>query len=117
MTDNRSKDSIDYVFQTHTYPAKDRLCLFFDENDPLIRITMKDWSPSMGHISRTHRVNLDRLLDRQNLDTGIHLKHVHTPEQIPDILTEDDHSWHIGQSHHTAHAPRAIYQLNFACTE
>ena len=53
----------------------------------------------MGHISRTHRVTMDWLFDRQNLDAGIQIKHVHTSKQIADILTEarsrveGGHSW------------------------
>ena len=42
----------------------------------------------MRHVSRTHRVALDWLFDRINLDPKIQIKYVHTKNQLADILTE-----------------------------
>ena len=42
----------------------------------------------MRDISRTHRVNLDWMLDRISVDLGIKIKYVSTSKQIADILTK-----------------------------
>ena len=44
-------------------------------------------SPTMRHVSRTHRVALDWLFDRINLDPKIQTKYVDTKHQFADILT------------------------------
>ena len=52
-----------------------------------IKTIIKCWSPSMRHISRTHRVNPDWLFHRINLDPGIQIKYVNTSKRIADIRT------------------------------
>ena len=42
----------------------------------------------MRHVSRTQRVELDRLSDRINLDPKIHIKYVDTTNQLADLLAE-----------------------------
>ena len=42
----------------------------------------------MRRISRTHRVPLDLLFDRSNLDPKIRIKHIDTKNQLADILTK-----------------------------
>ena len=42
----------------------------------------------MRHVSRTHRVALDRLFDRINLDTKIQIKYIDIKNQLADILTK-----------------------------
>ena len=44
--------------------------------------------PDMRHGSRTHRVELDRLIELTHLDSNISIRYVHTKEQIADILTK-----------------------------
>ena len=41
----------------------------------------------MRHVSRTHRVALDWLFDKINLDSKIHIRYIDTKHQIADILT------------------------------
>ena len=41
----------------------------------------------MRHVSRTHRVALDWLFDRINLDPKIQIKYIDTKNQLADILT------------------------------
>ena len=47
---------------------------------------IKDRSPSMKHVARTHRVNLDWLFERLNRDPAVFVKFVGTKEQSADIL-------------------------------
>ena len=42
----------------------------------------------MRHVSRTHRVALDWLFDRTNLDSKIQIKYIDTKNQLADILTK-----------------------------
>ena len=42
----------------------------------------------MRHVSRTHRVALDWLFDRINLDSTIQIKYIDTKNQLADILTK-----------------------------
>ena len=50
----------------------------------------------MRHVSRTHRVALDWLFDRINLDSKIQIKYIDTKNQLADILTKGTftrHKW------------------------
>ena len=49
---------------------------------------IKGRSPMTRHVSRTHRVALDWLFDRINLDPKIQTKHIDTKHQLADILTK-----------------------------
>ena len=42
----------------------------------------------MRHVSRTHRVALDWLFDRINLDSKVRIKYIDTKNQLADILTK-----------------------------
>ena len=42
----------------------------------------------MRHVSRNHRVALDWLFDRINLDRKIQIKHIDTKNQLADVLTK-----------------------------
>ena len=42
----------------------------------------------MRHVSRTHRVAIDWLFDRINLDSKIQIKYIDTKNQLADILTK-----------------------------
>ena len=42
----------------------------------------------MRHVSRTHRVALDWLFDRINLDSKIQIKYIYTKNRLADILTK-----------------------------
>ena len=46
----------------------------------------------MRHVSRTHRVALDWLFDRINLDSKIQIKYIDTKNQLADILTKGNFS-------------------------
>ena len=50
--------------------------------------SLKERRPTMRRVSRTHRVALDWLLDRTNLDSKIQIKYIDTKNQLADILTK-----------------------------
>ena len=45
-------------------------------------------SPTLRHTSRTHRVDLDWLIERIKVDPGIRMKYVGTNQQMADMLTK-----------------------------
>ena len=49
---------------------------------------IKGRSPTMRHVSRTHRVALDWLFDRMNSEPKIQIKYVDTRNQLADVLTK-----------------------------
>ena len=59
-----------------------------EDNGAVIKMIIKGRSPTMRHVSRTHRVALNRLFDRINLDAKIQIIHVDTKNQLADILTK-----------------------------
>ena len=60
----------------------------FEDNEAVIKMIMKGSSPTMRHVSRTHRIALDWLFDRTNLDPKIQIRCVDTKHQLADILTK-----------------------------
>ena len=49
----------------------------FEDNEAVIKMIIEGRSPTMRHVSRTHRVALDWLFDRINLDPKIQIKSIH----------------------------------------
>ena len=49
---------------------------------------IKGRSPNLRYVPRTHRVDLDWLIERIKLDPGVNLKYVGTNEQMADLLTK-----------------------------
>ena len=60
----------------------------FEDDEAVIKMILKGRSPTMRHVSRTHRVALDWLFDRINLDPKIQIKYIDTKNQLADILTK-----------------------------
>ena len=60
----------------------------FDDNEAVIKMIIKSRSPTMRRVSRTQRVALDWLFDKNNLDPKIQIKDVDTKHQLADTLTK-----------------------------
>ena len=67
---------------------QEALLYVFEDNEAVINMIIEGRSPTMRHVSRTHRVALDRLFDRINLDSKIQIKYIDTKNQLADILTK-----------------------------
>ena len=63
-----------------------------NEAEAVIKMIIKGRSPMMRHVSRTHRVALDWLFDRINLEPKIQIKYMYTKNQLADILTKGSFS-------------------------
>ena len=80
--------NVDFVPQGMPSHSGRAVLVIFEDNDAVIKMTIKGRSPTMRHLARVHRVNLDWLLERIREDPGIFLKYVNTKSQIADILTK-----------------------------
>ena len=79
---------IDYVPSNVQSACQEALLYVFEDNEAVIKMIIKGRSPTMRHVSRTHRVALDWLFDRINLDPKIQIKYIDTKNQLADILTK-----------------------------
>ena len=84
---NVMKD-IDAVPSNVQSARQEALLYVFEDNEAVIKMIMKGRSPTMTHVSRTHRVALDWLFDRINLDPKIQIKYIDTKNQLADVLTK-----------------------------
>ena len=80
--------NVDYVpTNTHSSQSESQVYIF-ENNEAVIKMIIKGRSPTMRHVSRTHRVALDWLFDRINVEPKIQIKHVDTKSQLADMLTK-----------------------------
>ena len=62
-------EDIDFVPSNVQSACQEALLYVFEDNEAVIKVIIKGRSPTMRHVSRTHRVALDWLFDRINLDS------------------------------------------------
>ena len=90
----KSQGKINVMENTDSVPSnvqssrQEALLYVFEDNEAVIKMIIKGRSPTMRHVSRTHRVALDWLFDRINLDSKIQIKYIDTKNQLADILTK-----------------------------
>ena len=68
--------------------SKQTQLFIFEDNEAVIKMIIRRRSPMMRHVPRSHRVALNCLLDRINLDTKIQNKNVDTKNQLVDLSTD-----------------------------
>ena len=72
---HKSHNKIDVMKDIDAVPSnvqaarQEALLYVFEDNEAVIKMIMKGRSPTMRHVSRTHRVALHWLFDRINLDS------------------------------------------------
>ena len=71
-------ENIDSVPSNVQSSRQEALLYVFEDNEAVIKMIIKGRSPTMRHVSRTHRVALDWLFDRINLDSKIQIKYIDT---------------------------------------
>ena len=81
-------DNVDFLSSNVNSSRKEVLLFIFEDNEAVIKMIVKGRSPTMRHVSRTHRVALDWLYDRINLDPKIQIKSIDTKNHLADILTK-----------------------------
>ena len=91
---HKSHNKIDVTRDIDVVPSnvqsarQEALLYVFEDNEAVIKMIIKGRSPTMRHVSRTHRVAVDWLLDRINLDPKLQIKYIDTKNQLADILTK-----------------------------
>ena len=91
---HKSQKKIDVIEDIDSVPSnvqsarQEALLYVFEDNEAVIKMIIKGRSPTMIHVSRTHRVALDSLFDRINLHSKIQIKYMDTKNQLADILTK-----------------------------
>ena len=81
-------NNVDLVPSNVQCSHQEALLYVLEDKEAVIKIIMKGRSPTMRHVSRTHRVALDWLFDRINLDPKIQIMYIDTKNQLADILTK-----------------------------
>ena len=85
---NLDLTNIDHVPSSGTYSGSHAMLYVFDDNEAVIKMIIIGRSPTMRHVSRIHRVALDWLFGRINLDPQIQVRYSDTRRQLADILTK-----------------------------
>ena len=81
--ENRDVDQlhVDHV-STNARSSQGKSQLYiFENNEAVIKMIIKGRSPTLRHVSITHRVAIDRLFGRINLNCRIQIKYVDTKKQ------------------------------------
>ena len=81
-------NNVDCVPSNVQFSHPESLFYVFDDHEAVIKMIIKGRSPTMRHVSRTHRVAFDWLFDRNNLDPKIQIKYIDTKNQLADMLTK-----------------------------
>ena len=90
----------------------------FEDNEAVIKMTIRSRSPTMRHVSRTHRVALDWLFDKITLEPKIQIRYIDTKHQLADNLikrnfTRDE--WNnLLHLFNTIHCSSTCYTNNFS---
>ena len=91
---HKSQKKIDVIKDIDAVPSnvqsarQEALLYLFEDNEAVIKMIIKGRSPTMRYVSRTHRVALEWLFDRINLDPKIQIKYIDTKNQLADIFTK-----------------------------
>ena len=114
---HKSHNKIDVMKDIDVVPSnvqsarQEALLYVFEDNEAVI---IKGRSPTMRHVSRTHRVALDWLCDRINLDPKIQIKYIDTKNQLADILTKGNFT--RDELNHLLNLFNIIHFSSTACT-
>ena len=121
---HKSQKKIDVMEDINSVPSnvqsarQEALLYVFEDNEAVIKMIIKGRSPTMRHVSRTHRVALDWLFDRINLDSKIQMKYIDTKNQLADTLTKGNvtrDEWnHLLSLFNISHFSSTIYSAAMA---
>ena len=81
-------DNIDYVPYGMILPAAKAVLLIMEDNEAVIKMTNKGRSPTLRHVARVFRVDLDGLFERIRSEPNLFIKYINTKYQLADHLTK-----------------------------
>ena len=76
-----------FVPRTYAKPREENI-LIMEDNEPVIKMTIKGRSPNLRHLLRTHRVHLVFIFDCFRNNLGVPIRLVGTNKQMADALTD-----------------------------
>ena len=79
-------DNVDFTSSNVHSSRKEAMLYVFEDNEAVIKMIIKGRSPTMRHVSRTHRVALDWLFNRINLDPKIQINQTYGQGEIPHVM-------------------------------
>ena len=82
------QDNVDFISSNVNSSRQEAMLHVFEDNEAVIKMIIKGRSPTMRHVPRTHKVALDWLFDRINLDPKIQIKYIDTKNKLADLLTK-----------------------------
>ena len=80
--------NIDYIPSSMAISERSAKLIVFEDNEAVLKMCVKGRVPTLRHVTRTHRVDLDWIIERLKTDSGISMKYVKTTEQMADMLTK-----------------------------
>ena len=80
-------DTVDVIHPNVQSSHQEALLYVFEDNEAVIKMIIEGRSPTMRHVSRTHRVAFHWMFDRINRDPKNEIKYVDTKNQLADMLT------------------------------
>ena len=87
----------------------------FEDNEAVTKMIIKGRSPTMRRVSRTHRVALDWLFDRINLDPKILIRYIDTKHQLADKLTKGNFT--RDEWNNLLHLPNISHFSSLGCAQ
>ena len=112
---NVDLSNVDQVLWNAHLSEKGSQLYIFEDNEAVIKMIIKGRSPTMRHVSRTHRVALDWLFDGIILDAKIQIKYVDSKKnQLEDILTKV--SFTRDERHNLLHLFNIMNDTIFSCS-
>ena len=93
--DNFDLSYVDHVPSNAKFSRFGAMLYVFEDNEAVVKMIIKGRSPTTRHVSRTHRVALDWLLNRINLDPRIRIGYIDTTQQMADIDKRTFHKWRM----------------------
>ena len=79
---------VDQVPPTYPMSSGAMKTVVFEDNESVIKMAVKGRSLALGHVPRTHRVDIDWLFERCRVDPSIRIRFVPTKAQLADMLTK-----------------------------
>ena len=89
----RLQDDIDYVPPNADASPRETKLTILQDNSAVISMCIKGRAPTLRHVLRTHRINLDFIFELMYREShNIQIKYVNTKQQIADLLTKGSFS-------------------------
>ena len=84
--------NIDYVPPSLPDISNRISMIIMEDNDAVIKMTIKVRAPTMRHMQRTHRIDVDSFFENIHEMQGLMIKYISTKLQIADIFTKGSFS-------------------------